>query len=113
MAAFPRVEDAPLIAHISTADPGETRQRILSHIRDADGGADSTGGRAHVADDRPLALISFGGMGLRRLDYALLANTPDVLFVFPTRPPGDLPPNVVICPRRMFRTWICWQHATW
>ncbi|HZT07623.1 MAG TPA: hypothetical protein VFC51_11375 [Chloroflexota bacterium] len=79
MRAFRRIEDAPLIAHISDADRDVTRQKITR------------------ADARPLALVSFGGMGLRSLDLSALANTPEAIFVLTSEPASRPPDNVVVC----------------
>jgi UDP:flavonoid glycosyltransferase YjiC (YdhE family) len=88
MASFRTIEDAPLIAHVSHADRVAMRRRML-----ANAGRREEGG--------PLALLSFGGMGIHRLDLKLLANTPDVTFVLPARPPGELPPNLIVCPEEL------------
>jgi UDP:flavonoid glycosyltransferase YjiC (YdhE family) len=87
MASFPRIEEAPLIAHFSHADRAATRRTMLE-----------SGARA---DDQPLALLSFGGMGIQRLELMRLAETPHVTFVLPVRPEGAIPPNLLICPEEV------------
>jgi len=85
MAAFPRKEDVPLVAHPSDANRAKTRRRILT-------------GRGKVAGETRLALLSFGGMGLRSLDLRALARSAQTTFVLPTAAPGRVPENVIAYP---------------
>jgi hypothetical protein len=83
MAAFPRLEDVPLVANRSHADRRETRRAL------------------GLPDEGVVALISYGGFALKRLDPALLGAIRDVTFVTTTPPPGPMPANVVTLPLRV------------
>jgi len=99
MAAFPRIEDVPLVAHISHADRSETRRRIMAAARGESLEAHappppSTSSRG--ADGEHIALLSFGGMGIQRLDLMALARTPEVTFVLSSPPTSRIPDNVLV-----------------
>ena len=81
MSAFPRIEDVPLIAKKSTADRSATRSQL------------------GIAPGATVALLSFGGHELLRLDFDALASLSPIMFVITAPPPGPLPPNVILGPR--------------
>lgn len=63
LSAFRRIEDVPLISRPPTLDRAATRRRL------------------GLPDDRPVVLLSFGGLGLRGLEFGGLAAWPEYLFV--------------------------------
>ena len=75
MGAFPVVEDVPLTVERSACSREEARQRL------------------GLPAGRPLALLSFGGIGFGSLDAGGLARQSEVLFLATDRVP-DAPANV-------------------
>jgi UDP:flavonoid glycosyltransferase YjiC (YdhE family) len=80
MAAFPAIEDVPLLACVATADRRETRKRLGLPL------------------ERSVVLISYGGFGFDRLKPAHLGALPDVTFATTISMNGALPDNLVILP---------------
>jgi L-arabinokinase len=78
---FPRVEEIPLIARRATTDRETVRRRL------------------GVPLDKPLVLVSFGGIGFDGLSVERLADMPDQVFAVPNDVAGSLAPNVVGVPR--------------
>jgi len=79
MSAFPLVEDVPFIARVSRVER-DTVRRALG-----------------IPLERPVALLSFGGFDLPRLDLRAFARTPEITFVTTLTSPAELPPNMVCC----------------
>jgi hypothetical protein len=71
LTVFPRVEDVPLIARVSEADPGATRRRLGLPL------------------EAPIVLLSFGGFEFRGLDVERLHTLCDYAFVW-TESAGQL-----------------------
>ncbi len=76
LSAFPRCRDIPLIARRAALPRAELRRGL-------------------GLDDRPAALLSFGGFGLAELPVARMARvSPGWQFLAPWRPEGELPANL-------------------
>jgi hypothetical protein len=80
MPAFRSVVDIPLVARRSASSRADVRRRIGLPVA------------------RPLVLLSFGGLGLGKLNVAPLGEMADVGFVA-TEPFADAPPNLTCLPR--------------
>jgi hypothetical protein len=80
MAAFPSVVDVPLIARRSPWPRAEARRRL------------------GLADARPLVLLSFGGLGLERVDVSRLGEMPEIEFIATERF-ASAPPNLTCLTR--------------
>lgn len=85
MGAFPRIEDVPLIAHVSCKDRQATRRSLGLPV------------------DRPLVLISYGGFAFEQLNTAIFATVPDVQFVATAPLCGTPPPNLITLPMQTDR----------
>ncbi|MDP3939237.1 MAG: hypothetical protein Q8R92_14025 [Deltaproteobacteria bacterium] len=76
LSAFSRHRDIPLIARRAALPKAELRRGL-------------------ALDDRPAALLSFGGFGLADLPVARMAReSPGWQFLAPWRPDGELPANL-------------------
>jgi UDP:flavonoid glycosyltransferase YjiC (YdhE family) len=80
MQAFPRREDVPLVAEVSALDRDTARRQF------------------NLPLDRPIVLISYGGLGVRNLDVAALAGIPEVFFVTTAAVTGEMPDNLLVLP---------------
>jgi hypothetical protein len=79
MAAFPTVEDVPLIARIAARDREVVRREL------------------GIPSGAIVALLSFGGFDLQRLDPAVFAHTPEITFLTTLPRRDGTPGNVVNC----------------
>src|SRR5262249_21941908 len=80
LSAFPRIADIPYVARRA---PGPRRYYRA---------------RLGLPSDRPIVLLSFGGIRRERFPYARLAALPESLFVTTEPPEGPLAPNLRAIP---------------
>lgn len=78
--AFRRVEELPLVARRATLKPGAVRRRLA------------------IPAERKLALISFGGFGLRDFDFAPLSALADWTFLTESGLTGGSAANLRVVP---------------
>lgn len=93
LAVFPRVEPLPLIARIPTASRAATRQAL------------------GIDPSRKIALLSFGGYGLQRLNVAGLDCLDDWTVLLTDRIATSAPssPSVVFLPESLFATGLRYE----